>query len=225
VIGTSGNDVILDGTGADSLTGGPGDDTYLWNVDGGNDFIEVGRGEGRVDGAGGINALSFADPDRGWTVNLGTSTALGPGSYAIANVPQVIGSDFDDTLVAGATAVRPRHGARCGGHAGQQRQSDQRHRPHRRYRHRPSLPRQRHRQRGHGGDLRSVADALLPFGPSDIPQHRPFCRVSDLVTIVTSSFERLGRQLAPFWHEAGRGIGLSWRLPVSLPQLAWFLLS
>ena len=85
---------VFGGGGTDTITGGTG-----------NDFIEIGRGQGSIDGGGGFNTLSLADADEGVTVNLGIGQVSFGGAYTVTNIQEVIGSSFNDTLIAGASAA------------------------------------------------------------------------------------------------------------------------
>ena len=93
---TLGNDgeAVFGGGGSDTITGGSG-----------NDFIEIARGTSSIDGGGGFNTLSLADSDIGVSVNLANGTISGAGTSTIANIQQVVGSTFNDTLTAGSTAA------------------------------------------------------------------------------------------------------------------------
>ena len=93
ILGNDGESVI-GGGGWDDITGGAG-----------NDFIEIGRGYNIVNGGAGINTLSFADSDEAVTVNLGTGIATGAGTTKISNIQIVIGSSFNDTLIAGVSGA------------------------------------------------------------------------------------------------------------------------
>ncbi|MFI4936382.1 MAG: NF038122 family metalloprotease [Caulobacterales bacterium] len=86
--------VVYGGGGSDTISGGAG-----------NDFFEIGRGVSTIDGGGGFNTLSFADADMGVTVDLGAGTAFAAGADTIKNIQEVIGSGFNDTLKAGASAA------------------------------------------------------------------------------------------------------------------------
>ncbi len=90
----SNGEFVFGGGGTETVTGGAG-----------NDYYEIARGTDSFNGGGGFNTLSFADSAGGWTVNLGTGTATGPGTVTFSNVQQVIGSDFNNTLIAGSTAA------------------------------------------------------------------------------------------------------------------------
>ena len=93
---TLGNDgeTVFGGGGSDTITGGAG-----------NDFIEIDSGTNTINGGGGFNTLSLADSAAGVTVNLAAGTLTGNGSSTIANIQEVIGSSFGDTMIAGASAA------------------------------------------------------------------------------------------------------------------------
>ncbi|WP_428333329.1 NF038122 family metalloprotease [Novosphingobium sp.] len=99
----AGTDTVTLGNDGENVFGGGGNDTITGGA--GNDFIEIGRGHASIDGGGGFNTLSFADADEGVTVNLGMGTGTGAGSFTIRNIQEVIGSQYDDTLIAGAAAA------------------------------------------------------------------------------------------------------------------------
>ena len=88
------NGAVYGGGGSDTITGGAGDD-----------FIQIRRGSNTIDGGGGFNTLSFAGADIGVTVNLATGVAQAGGADSVKNIQRVIGSGFNDTMIAGATAA------------------------------------------------------------------------------------------------------------------------
>jgi VCBS repeat-containing protein len=116
LVGGTGNDILYGGDGQDILFGGDGDD-ILYGGDGddtldggaGNDLLDGGKGADAINGGGGFNTVTYtnstsSDGILGVTVNL--ATGLGSGNDAegdtYANISAVIGSDFNDTLIAGA---------------------------------------------------------------------------------------------------------------------------
>jgi len=111
-VGTDFDDVIVlsdasgsaDGRdGADSMTGGAGDDT-----------LRGGAGSDTIDGGGGFNIVTYADATssgvtptgHGVTVNLATGTATDNWGNTdhLANVQEVIGTAYADTLTGGNAA-------------------------------------------------------------------------------------------------------------------------
>ena len=88
--GQGGNDQISGNAATDQLNGGDGDDNI--NPGSGNDAVDGGTGTNTVDyssaGAGGV----------GIQVNLATGTASGDGNDTIANIQNVVGSSFADSI-------------------------------------------------------------------------------------------------------------------------------
>lgn len=105
--GDGGTDTLI---GIEGVNGSPHDDVLIgssafsenWRGGGGNDFI---------DGGGGFDRAEYVDATSGVTITLGgfggSSSAAGAasgasvGTDALINVESFIGSDFDDTYVAG----------------------------------------------------------------------------------------------------------------------------
>jgi Ca2+-binding RTX toxin-like protein len=85
---------VFGGGKADTITGGAGDD-----------YIELFHGNNTVNGGGGLNTLSFSASDVAMSINAGTGTAIGVGTTSFSNIQRIIGSNFDDALVAGSTGV------------------------------------------------------------------------------------------------------------------------
>jgi len=107
----SGNDVILGGVGddlffgragSDTLSGGLGNDILI----GGNDADRLigGSGNDVYDGGYGFDTADFSASTSGVTVNLSTTTAqdTGEGFDRFAGIERLVGSRFDDTLIAAA---------------------------------------------------------------------------------------------------------------------------
>ncbi len=92
---TGGNDTLIGGAGNDSLYGG-----------GGNDTLDGGAGADYLDGGAGTDTVTYANSNAGVTVNLGinfqTSGGHASGDW-IANVENVIGSAFADTLTGNSS--------------------------------------------------------------------------------------------------------------------------
>ena len=120
--GLAGNDTInyTIGGGADNINGGDGTDTLAIIANGGNDTLTVSYdgttlvnlGPATITGielisanlGGGNNTLSYAGPGTtvGVAVNLTTNTA--PGFNGIANINNVTGGNFNDTLIGSGVA-------------------------------------------------------------------------------------------------------------------------
>lgn len=119
IAGHVGDDVLAGGAGDDLLygdgavvayfpaTGGAGPITFFSDVTtadpalvGGNDVIEGGLGNDFLDGGGGIDTARYANASGGVNVNLGAGFANGAdGNDTLANIENVIGSEFDDTFL------------------------------------------------------------------------------------------------------------------------------
>ncbi|WP_135506241.1 Hint domain-containing protein [Roseovarius aestuariivivens] len=84
-----GDDLIDAGAGADSVSGGAGDDTFVG-----------GAGADTFDGNAGSDKLDYSASGAAVNVNLDTFTASGGDAQGdvIANIEDVEGSDFNDTL-------------------------------------------------------------------------------------------------------------------------------
>ena len=92
-LGDDGESVFAD-DGSGTITGGAG-----------GDFFELVGGDYAVDGGGGSNTLSFADSQAGVIVNLAAGFAQATGVDTIKNIQTVIGSGFNDTLIAGTASA------------------------------------------------------------------------------------------------------------------------
>jgi len=86
-----GNDDLRSGTGDDFVGGGVGDDVFTATDGDGNDFL---------DGGAGIDTVSFNLSTSGVTVDLLTGRAVGlsSGDDKLANIENVIGSTFNDSM-------------------------------------------------------------------------------------------------------------------------------
>ncbi len=103
MFGGDGDDRIVAGGGTDELYGEAGDD-ILEGGDG-NDLMEGGDGADVLQGGLGIDTASYASATQGVTVNLTITAAQntgGAGVDTLSGVENLIGSDFKDTLIAGA---------------------------------------------------------------------------------------------------------------------------
>ncbi|QJP94458.1 retention module-containing protein [Pseudomonas fluorescens] len=106
--GTSGDDVLVAGSGDNILNGGDGNDVLTagsgnneLHGGAGNDLLYSGPGNDLLDGGTGIDTVSYAHATAGVTVNLsllGAQNTLGAGIDTISNVENLVGSNFNDTL-------------------------------------------------------------------------------------------------------------------------------
>ena len=89
---------VITGAAADapvSITAGAGDDVFA--------FLAAARLAGRIDGGGGSNTLDYLNYGSGVRVNLSAGTATGVAG-GIANIRNVMGSRYDDTLIGDAAS-------------------------------------------------------------------------------------------------------------------------
>lgn len=99
--GNQDNDVVYGEAGSDHLYGGQGDDA-LYGGDG-NDYIEGGLGNDLIDGEAGLDTVSYAIVATAVAVDLRAGTATGGGGTdTLANIQNVVGSVFADTLIGNA---------------------------------------------------------------------------------------------------------------------------
>ena len=108
---TNRNLVLEGGDGNDTLTGGNLDDVINGGAD--DDLIEGGLGTDDLDGGSGIDTVSYENAASGVGVDLSTGTAVGgDGNDTIANVENIVGSDFSDTLIGddGANVIEGQDG-------------------------------------------------------------------------------------------------------------------
>ena len=110
-IGRHGNDTILAGDGDDTIWGGSGED-HLYGQEGDDtiwaqaddDTLVGGQGADAMDGMGGIDTADYSDSqsDDSQGVDVNLETGLGFGDDAegdtLANIENLVGSDYDDTL-------------------------------------------------------------------------------------------------------------------------------
>jgi Ca2+-binding RTX toxin-like protein len=99
--GGAGDDTIDGGAGADLLDGGPGDDSISGGD--GDDTIVGGAGHDTIDGGAGVNVISFAGASSGANYTVGPNDAANSAltGHSVANVQELIGSAFADTLTSG----------------------------------------------------------------------------------------------------------------------------
>ena len=103
--GTIGDDVITGGAFGDVLSGNAGNDTLLGG--GGDDLLIGGDGIDIFEGGAGVDTVEYSeDTGLGVTVNLlaGTASDEFGGADALANVENVIGSDFADSITGDGAA-------------------------------------------------------------------------------------------------------------------------
>jgi Ca2+-binding RTX toxin-like protein len=88
--GGGGNDTLIGGASADTLSGGSGDDLLIG-----------GGGADSLDGGSGLDTASYAASAAGVTIDLLHGTGLGGDAQGdtLANIENVVGSAFDDTLI------------------------------------------------------------------------------------------------------------------------------
>ncbi|PBJ21610.1 Bifunctional hemolysin/adenylate cyclase precursor [Pseudomonas sp. ACN8] len=111
--GTSGDDVLVAGTGNNFINAGDGNDVLTagsgnneLHGDAGNDLLFSGQGSDIVDGGTGIDTASYAHATAGVTVDLsllGGQNTLGAGTDTLAGIENLTGSNFNDTLTGDNT--------------------------------------------------------------------------------------------------------------------------
>lgn len=111
VYGGYGNDVIDAGTGNNVVYGSYGNDTITAadgndHIDGGggDDFIRGGSGTNAIDGGAGTDTVSYEDLGAAVNASLAGGTTTGGATDTLANVENLIGTNFDDTLTGNANA-------------------------------------------------------------------------------------------------------------------------
>ena len=118
IAGTGGNDVFnISGIantssyrwidmqdGNDNFTGHRGDDYVRGGA--GNDTLNGGAGNDRLDGGSGVDQANYSTASSGVRVNLSVTAAQniggGHGTDTLANIENVLGSNFSDVLVGNA---------------------------------------------------------------------------------------------------------------------------
>ena len=107
LVGTDGDDEIAGDGGNDGITGEGGNDF----IDGklGNDVLNGGAGSDTLDGGAGTDTTVYQFAPAAVTVSLGEGEALGTGSDgygstdSLANLENIIGSEFDDNLTGNSS--------------------------------------------------------------------------------------------------------------------------
>jgi Ca2+-binding RTX toxin-like protein len=114
ISGAGGSDTIDGGGGNDVLFGGPGDDSLQGGA--GDDILHGGAGNDTLDGGTGVDNAFYDDAASGVTVSLavaGPQNTLGAGTDTLANIENLYGSAFADTLTGdgGANSISGNGGA------------------------------------------------------------------------------------------------------------------
>jgi Ca2+-binding RTX toxin-like protein len=94
--GFSGNDRVLGGGGNDRISGDEGDDTL--RGDAGFDVLVGWGGDDAIDGGDDIDIASWFNAPASVTANLETGIATGEGSDTLADVENLEGGAYDDSL-------------------------------------------------------------------------------------------------------------------------------
>lgn len=102
-------ELLLGMEGNDTLNGRGGDD-FLFGMEGndrlrggdGNDRLDGGDGSDRFDGMGGTDTADFSAWNEGVTASLEAGTADEGGADLLANVENLLGTDFADDLTGDA---------------------------------------------------------------------------------------------------------------------------
>ena len=100
VIGSEYDETIVGDEQANALTGLGGDDVI--DGAGGADLLSGGPGNDMLDGGPGIDTVTYADATAGVNVDPGAGTASGDesvGNDTLTDIENVIGSEYDDTIV------------------------------------------------------------------------------------------------------------------------------
>ncbi len=102
ISGTDGNDLLNGTPGDDNIEGLAGNDTIL--AGDGNDQLRGGAGDDSLDGGNGYDSVQFWDAPGAVTVNLTLGTASGEGNDTLANIENINGSNYADTLIGDANS-------------------------------------------------------------------------------------------------------------------------
>jgi Ca2+-binding RTX toxin-like protein len=108
VIGSAFNDTLTGGAGTETLTGGAGSDTLIGGA--GNNLLRGGSGNNVLIGGSGITTADYSDQTfyagatSGVLVNLATGRATNGygGTDTLTGIANIVGSDFNDTLIGDA---------------------------------------------------------------------------------------------------------------------------
>lgn len=99
--GTSGIDILTGDSNNDTLYGLDGDDTL--NGLGGDDILIGGAGDDTLDGGMDNDIVDYSAATSGITLDLSSGSAQtiggGQGDDTLSNIENVIGSEFDDTII------------------------------------------------------------------------------------------------------------------------------
>jgi Ca2+-binding RTX toxin-like protein len=99
--GNAGDNSLAGGGGNDTLKGNGGQDSLLGGA--GNDLLIGGPGDDHLEGGDGQDTASYAYASGAVAVNLSTGKASGAdGSDTLANVENLVGGAFNDTLTGDA---------------------------------------------------------------------------------------------------------------------------
>ncbi|MBV7556468.1 VCBS domain-containing protein, partial [Pseudomonas sp. PDM28] len=111
--GTSGDDVMVAGTGNNIINAGDGNDVLTagsgnneLHGGAGNDLLFSGLGNDTLDGGTGIDTASYAHATAGVTVDLSLLAAqntLGAGTDTLTGIENLTGSNFNDTLTGNSS--------------------------------------------------------------------------------------------------------------------------
>ncbi|TPG79531.1 retention module-containing protein [Pseudomonas arsenicoxydans] len=106
--GTSGDDVLVAGTGNNVINAGDGNDVLTAGTGNnelhggaGNDLLFSGTGNDLLDGGTGIDTVSYAHATAGVTVDLSLvapQNTGGAGTDTLTGIENLLGSNFNDTL-------------------------------------------------------------------------------------------------------------------------------
>ena len=103
--GSAFNDTLAGDGNANLLLGLAGNDTL--SGAGGNDTLEGGAGNDSLDGGAGIDRVTYVNAAAAVTVSLATASAqntVGAGTDTLANLEELEGSTFNDTLTGDGNA-------------------------------------------------------------------------------------------------------------------------
>jgi Ca2+-binding RTX toxin-like protein len=105
ILGSLLNDTIFGGTANNILRGGAGNDSLAGAE--GNDTLVGGAGNDTLNGGANFDAVDYSDAEVAANINLATGIVLnGLGNTdRVSLVEAAIGTDFNDTITGGATAV------------------------------------------------------------------------------------------------------------------------